>query len=266
MKNRVEENFIKGLINGVNEMRVKRRKLLISNSFTLIELLITVAIIAILAAMLLPALNQAREKARDISCVNKLKQLGLYSALYQEDFNGYFTRTFPFSGSGGWGGTLMTCGYSKSLHDFECPSHKGPKPSDIDPATDAQYGALWSHYGINNMHIGSSIRYLPSGDPNINDPAKNSQIRQPSQVILITEGRRTDSAPYNASNSLIRGSYSIADSNAVAGFAYPKHRSSINVLWCDGHVDAVKGRTSAELYLNYALGSYTGFDSKWRRR
>ena len=64
-------------------MNVFRKQL--KARFTLIELLVVIAIIAILAAMLLPALSKARSKARNISCVNQFKQIGLYLGIYCND-------------------------------------------------------------------------------------------------------------------------------------------------------------------------------------
>ncbi|MDW8343731.1 MAG: prepilin-type N-terminal cleavage/methylation domain-containing protein [Verrucomicrobiae bacterium] len=62
-------------------------------AFTLIELLLVVAIIALLAAILLPALNTARERARSIACASSLRQIGLAFQLYPDDYNGYVCPT-----------------------------------------------------------------------------------------------------------------------------------------------------------------------------
>ncbi|MBC8137018.1 MAG: DUF1559 domain-containing protein [Fibrella sp.] len=72
----------------------------LNRAFTLIELLVVIAIIAILAAILFPVFAQAREKARQTSCLSNQKQLGLATMQYVQDYD----ETFPMSEYGGGGG------------------------------------------------------------------------------------------------------------------------------------------------------------------
>ena len=95
------------------------------NSFTLIELLAVIAIIAILAGMLLPALNQARERARSIHCTANLKQLGSAQLLYAGESGDRFI-PLHYAESGGNEMRWYSTNGASSRRPHKCPHGRSP--------------------------------------------------------------------------------------------------------------------------------------------
>ncbi|MES2463136.1 MAG: prepilin-type N-terminal cleavage/methylation domain-containing protein, partial [Armatimonadota bacterium] len=118
------------------------------SGFTLIELLVVIAIIAILAAILFPVFAQAREKARQTSCLSNGKQLGLGISMYQQDYD----ETLPLAGwvnlpaaaptNSRWPKIIYS--YVKNGGVFVCPSQTNEKYSGGDTRFVPLVEGTWS--------------------------------------------------------------------------------------------------------------------------
>jgi len=129
-----------------------------SFGFTLIELLVVIAIIAILAAILFPVFAQAREKARAITCVSNLKQLGLAAMQYQQDYDEKYVPSFRYQHPpvgnvattlSWWDDILQP--YTKSHQVAICPDRQWEETA-TDPANKWSNGKKMMSYAVNDMN------------------------------------------------------------------------------------------------------------------
>lgn len=216
----------------VADKRKTKRKSLMCNVFTLVELLVAISIIAILASLLLPALNKAREKGKAISCMNKMKQLGLAQGNYLVDYDDIFPpwRYMPESGSipilvwmamyapylglpvqNGWGD------YTQS-GPFGCPSQRKWRTSSS--------GCYSISYGYNFISLGGSDYTATSSS---SYPRKVTQVKKPSLQLCHVEGC------YNNNTASYREE---GRPDVQQGHLSFRHDKRANTLYADGHVSA----------------------------
>ena len=149
--------------------------------FTLIELLVVIAIIAILAAILFPVFARAREKARQTSCLNNIKQITLATLMYAQDNGEMYPQGGAWSPDGDmihWYAAIEP--YLRNEQILICPSSGDPTPNTWN------YGFVRQTTGYNGS-IGSFT--LPDGTtiPGRSAPVAMADVRYPSETVLVSD-------------------------------------------------------------------------------
>ncbi|MGO9526170.1 MAG: DUF1559 domain-containing protein [Verrucomicrobiia bacterium] len=214
------------------------------SAFSLIELLVVISIVSLLAGMLLPALKQARECARAASCASNLRQIGLATQMYLDDYGRFFLYEQPVNGGADmlWYFGLESpycpsCGpgarhidltqaklypYFQTVHGIEvCPSY-----NYYSPLWRQKFNQITDGYGLNVLLFGESL-----------DDLTNSL----AQVVCFADAAdvNTIQAPASSAHPMLEEFYYVHPYNNQIPTTHFRHNGRANVLFCDGHVDSM---------------------------
>jgi len=229
----------------------RSRKRRFRRGFTLIELLVVIATVAILAGLLMPALNGAKERAKMTKCLNNLHQIHVAIRMYMDDYNDRFP---PVSGQG-WvsfrlgGGdpdpavgarfgletatnrVLWPFTHSKEL--YRCPSDKGMNFAPFMQPFDSSFKTVGSSYKYNDSPWPDRVR-LPMAGGFVGLAGKpESWIAEPSRFVLMHEPPAT---PYWDGGWFYFFWHNARGKSTAFSLAQAKDPMISPVLFVDGHI------------------------------